>query len=61
MTMTDCSSFRVRCFPQALDEDALIRVLTEPKNALQAQYRGLFEMEDVCFGVHWPVLCRFIC
>lgn len=30
-----------------LDEDALIRILTEPKNALVRQYQRLFEMEDV--------------
>jgi ATP-dependent Clp protease ATP-binding subunit ClpX len=30
-----------------LDEDALITILTEPKNALVKQYARLFEMEDV--------------
>lgn len=30
-----------------LDEDALIQILTEPKNALTKQYTQLFEMEDV--------------
>jgi ATP-dependent Clp protease ATP-binding subunit ClpX len=30
-----------------LDEDALIRILTEPKNALVKQYQRLFEMEGV--------------
>ncbi len=30
-----------------LDEDALVRVLQEPKNALIKQYRKLFEMEGV--------------
>ncbi|MBQ2810966.1 MAG: ATP-dependent Clp protease ATP-binding subunit ClpX [Alphaproteobacteria bacterium] len=30
-----------------LDEDALIKVLTEPKNALLKQYTTLFDMEDV--------------
>ena len=30
-----------------LDEDALIEILTEPKNALVKQYERLFEMEDV--------------
>ena len=30
-----------------LDEDALIAILTEPKNALVKQYQALFEMEDV--------------
>ncbi|MEQ9661276.1 MAG: ATP-dependent Clp protease ATP-binding subunit ClpX [Parasphingopyxis sp.] len=30
-----------------LDEDALIKILSEPKNALVKQYAKLFEMEDV--------------
>ncbi len=30
-----------------LDEDALVQILTEPKNALTKQYRKLFEMEGV--------------
>ncbi len=30
---------------EELDEDALIQILTEPKNALTKQYRRLFEME----------------
>lgn len=30
-----------------LDEDALMRILTEPKNALTRQYRRLFEMDGV--------------
>ena len=30
-----------------LDEDALVRILTEPKNALSKQYAKLFEMEGV--------------
>lgn len=30
-----------------LDEEALIQILTEPKNALVKQYAKLFEMEDV--------------
>ena len=30
-----------------LDEEALIKVLTEPKNALVRQYATLFDMEDV--------------
>lgn len=31
----------------SLDEDALIRILTEPKNALTKQYEYLFELDDV--------------
>jgi ATP-dependent Clp protease ATP-binding subunit ClpX len=30
-----------------LDEEALIKILTEPKNALVKQYKRLFSMEDV--------------
>ena len=30
-----------------LDEDSLIRILTEPKNAVVKQYKKLFDMEDV--------------
>jgi ATP-dependent Clp protease ATP-binding subunit ClpX len=30
-----------------LDQDALIRILSEPKNALVKQYRKFFELEDV--------------
>ena len=30
-----------------LDQDALIKILTEPKNALVKQYKALFEMEDI--------------
>ena len=30
-----------------LDEDALVTILTEPKNALVKQYQRLFEMEEV--------------
>ncbi|NNE56849.1 MAG: ATP-dependent Clp protease ATP-binding subunit ClpX [Hellea sp.] len=30
-----------------LDEDALIKILTEPRNALVKQYQTLFQMEDV--------------
>ncbi len=30
---------------EELDEDALVRILTEPKNAITKQYRKLFEME----------------
>jgi ATP-dependent Clp protease ATP-binding subunit ClpX len=32
---------------QELDEEALVQILTEPKNALTKQYGKLFEMEDV--------------
>ena len=39
-----------------LDEDALIKILTEPKNALIKQYQRLFEMEDVELGFHEDAL-----
>ena len=29
-----------------LDEDALVTILTQPKNALVKQYQRLFELED---------------
>lgn len=32
---------------QELDEEALIRILVEPKNALVKQFQKMFEMEDV--------------
>ena len=32
---------------ESLDEDSLVRILKEPKNALTKQYRKLFELEDV--------------
>ena len=31
----------------SLDEDALVKILTEPKNALVKQYQKLFEMDNV--------------
>jgi ATP-dependent Clp protease ATP-binding subunit ClpX len=34
-----------------LDESALVKILTEPKNALVKQYQRLFEMEDVALRV----------
>ena len=33
-----------------LDEDALVEILTKPRNALVKQYQRLFEMEDVQLG-----------
>jgi ATP-dependent Clp protease ATP-binding subunit ClpX len=32
---------------EALDENSLVRILKEPKNALTKQYRKLFELEEV--------------
>ncbi|MGV3729809.1 MAG: ATP-dependent Clp protease ATP-binding subunit ClpX [Sphingopyxis sp.] len=34
-----------------LDSEALIKILTEPKNALVKQYQKLFDMEDVKLGL----------
>ena len=31
---------------EELDEKSLVRILTEPKNALAKQYQRLFQMED---------------
>jgi len=35
-----------------LDEDALVKILTEPKNALVKQYQRLFDMENVELSMH---------
>src|SRR5262249_39966996 len=35
-----------------LDEDALVRILTEPRNALVKQYQKLFEMEGAELEFH---------
>jgi ATP-dependent Clp protease ATP-binding subunit ClpX len=32
---------------EELDEPALVKILTEPKNAITKQFRKLFEMEGV--------------
>ncbi len=32
---------------ESLDEDALVQILTKPKNALVKQFERLFEMDDV--------------
>lgn len=32
---------------EMLDKDALMRILTEPKNALTKQYQKLLELDDV--------------
>jgi len=39
-----------------LDEQALVRILTEPKNALVKQYQRLFEMESVELTIHEDAL-----
>ena len=37
----------------SLDKDALVKVLTQPKNALVSQYMTLFEMDQVGVAVGW--------
>jgi ATP-dependent Clp protease ATP-binding subunit ClpX len=39
-----------------LDEDALVEILTKPKNALVKQYQRLFEMEDMRLAFHEDAL-----
>ena len=39
-----------------LDEDALVKILTEPKNALVKQYQRLFDMENVDLAFHEDAL-----
>jgi ATP-dependent Clp protease ATP-binding subunit ClpX len=39
-----------------LDEDALVKILTEPKNALVKQYQRLFDMEGVDLAFHEDAL-----
>lgn len=41
---------------EELDETALVRILTEPKNALTKQYQKLFSMEGVGLEFHGSVL-----
>jgi ATP-dependent Clp protease ATP-binding subunit ClpX len=41
---------------EPLDEDALIRILTEPRNALVRQYQKLFEMEGAGLEFSAPAL-----
>jgi ATP-dependent Clp protease ATP-binding subunit ClpX len=41
---------------EALDEDALVRILKEPKNALTKQYAKLFDLEEVKLTFDEPAL-----
>ncbi len=41
---------------EELDEDALMQILTEPRNALTRQYQRLFEMENVDLVFEKPAL-----
>lgn len=36
---------------EALDEDALVKIMTEPKNAIVKQYKKLVELDDVTLDV----------
>ncbi|MCR4674132.1 MAG: ATP-dependent Clp protease ATP-binding subunit ClpX [Lachnospiraceae bacterium] len=42
---------------EELDKDALIRILTEPKNSLVKQYKALFDMDDVELTFTDDALC----
>jgi ATP-dependent Clp protease ATP-binding subunit ClpX len=44
-----------------LDEDALVRILTEPRNALVRQYQKLFEMEGAELEFHPQALREIAC
>lgn len=35
----------------SLDEETLVRILTEPRNAVVPQYQALFSMDKVCFFI----------
>ena len=41
---------------QSLDKNALVQILTEPKNALVKQYQKLFEMDDVILEIQEDAL-----
>ncbi len=41
---------------EELDEDALVQILVEPKNALLKQYKKLFEMEDADLEIRQDAL-----
>ena len=43
---------------QALDEDDLVSILTEPKNAVVRQYRKMFQLEDVSLSLRTPPCTR---
>ena len=46
------------CVPlEALDEDALVTILKEPKNALTKQYTKLFELEEVKITLRGELRC----
>ena len=41
----------VTCSLEALDEDALVSILTQPKNSLVKQYRKMFEMDGIALNI----------
>ena len=43
---------------RSLDEDALVRILTEPKNALVKQYQKLFALDGVKLVFEPDALCE---
>ena len=45
-TISDQPGTRIACINE-LEKDSLIKILTEPKNALSKQFKKLFEMEGV--------------
>ena len=51
---------------EELDEEALMQILTEPKNALTRQYQYLFTMENVVrarvvYALFWKMYCLKPC
>ena len=44
----------------SLNEDMLVRILTEPKNALVPQYQMLFGMDKVCKQSKSAKICGFV-
>lgn len=41
---------------ESLDEEALVRILTEPRNALTKQYQRMFQLEEVGLTFHEDAL-----
>lgn len=46
----------VLCYLEPLNREALLRILTEPRNAIIKQYKALFEMDDVKLSFDKEVL-----
>lgn len=45
----------------SLNENMLVQILTEPRNALVPQYQTLFTMDKVCYLMVSSVFCFFEC